>query len=132
MPSVSKKPGATCDRIAAAPRPSRSVSPIGAIGVVCAPPPAGSRATDEAGGAGFISRWMDDQVLSAAAGLPALAADTSTRRIFYEIKANVSRAQVAALVSRYEKGRDLGFMGESRVNVLQLNLALDQSYPVKK
>jgi len=30
--------------------------------------------------------------------LPALAADTSTRRIFYEIKANVSRAQVAALV----------------------------------
>ena len=30
--------------------------------------------------------------------LPELAADTSTRRIFYEIKANVSRAQVAALV----------------------------------
>jgi magnesium-protoporphyrin IX monomethyl ester (oxidative) cyclase len=30
--------------------------------------------------------------------LPALAADTRTRRIFYEIKANVSRAQVAALV----------------------------------
>jgi aryl-alcohol dehydrogenase-like predicted oxidoreductase len=40
-----------------------------------APPPAGSRATDEAGGAGFISRWMDDQVLSAVAGLPALAAE---------------------------------------------------------
>jgi len=30
--------------------------------------------------------------------LPELAADTSNRRIFYEIKANVSRAQVAALV----------------------------------
>jgi aryl-alcohol dehydrogenase-like predicted oxidoreductase len=40
-----------------------------------APPPAGSRATDETGGAGFISRWMTDQVLSAAAGLPALAAE---------------------------------------------------------
>ena len=30
--------------------------------------------------------------------LPELASDTRTRRIFYEIKANVSRAQVAALV----------------------------------
>jgi len=40
-----------------------------------APPPAGSRATDEKSGAGFISRWMNDDVLTAAAGLPALAAE---------------------------------------------------------
>jgi K+-transporting ATPase ATPase C chain len=40
----------------------------------------------------------------------------------------VSVAQVAALVDRYEKGRDLGFLGEARVNVLQLNLALDRAY----
>ncbi|MDP9094253.1 MAG: potassium-transporting ATPase subunit C [Actinomycetota bacterium] len=44
----------------------------------------------------------------------------------------VSVAQVAALVAKYEKGRDLGFMGEPRVNVVQLNIALDTAYPFKK
>jgi K+-transporting ATPase ATPase C chain len=44
----------------------------------------------------------------------------------------ISVAQVEALVKTYEKGRDLGFMGEGRVNVLQLNIALDRAYPYKK
>ena len=44
----------------------------------------------------------------------------------------VSVAQIAALVDKYKKGRDLGFLGEPRVNVLQLNIALDKTYPYHK
>jgi K+-transporting ATPase ATPase C chain len=44
----------------------------------------------------------------------------------------ITVAQVSALVAKYAKGRDLGFLGEARVNVLQLNLALDKQYPFRK
>jgi K+-transporting ATPase ATPase C chain len=43
----------------------------------------------------------------------------------------ISVGQVSAMVAKYESGRDLGFLGEARVNVLQLNLALDRRYPVR-
>jgi aryl-alcohol dehydrogenase-like predicted oxidoreductase len=39
-------------------------------------PPAGSRATDEKGGAGMISRWMSDEVLERVQLLQPVAADT--------------------------------------------------------
>lgn len=41
----------------------------------------------------------------------------------------ITVAQVRAVVAKYSAGRDLGFLGEAKVNVLQLNLALDAAYP---
>jgi K+-transporting ATPase ATPase C chain len=37
----------------------------------------------------------------------------------------LSTAAVEAVVKRYTEGRQLGFLGEPRVNVLAVNLALD-------
>src|SRR4029077_6211671 len=39
--------------------------------------------------------------------------------------------QVRELVLANQDGRVFGFLGEAKVNVLQLNIALDQKYPVK-
>ncbi len=41
-------------------------------------------------------------------------------------------ATMQVLVRRYTSGRDLGFLGEARVDVLQLNRALDRDYPVRR
>ena len=38
----------------------------------------------------------------------------------------LAQAQVQALVQKYTSGRDLGVLGDPRVNVLELNLALDR------
>ena len=40
--------------------------------------------------------------------------------------------QVKQLVAEFTKGADWGFLGEPRVDVLQLNVALDQRFPVSK
>ncbi|MFL9871205.1 potassium-transporting ATPase subunit KdpC [Paraburkholderia megapolitana] len=68
-----------------------------------------------------------DLVTSSASGLdpeisPA-AADYQIDRVAKARKMNAN--DVAALVDRYTTGRQFGVLGEPRVNVLELNLALD-------
>ncbi len=64
--------------------------------------------------------WLDPEISPAAAEfqLPRVAGE----RGFKE-------EDVRALVERHTKGRDLGFLGEPRVNVLELNLDLDSVHP---
>ena len=43
----------------------------------------------------------------------------------------VSLEQIDLLITQNTKGADLGFLGEPRVNVLELNLDLDKQFPAK-
>jgi K+-transporting ATPase ATPase C chain len=44
---------------------------------------------------------------------------------------SISEAEVRALVQRFTLGRQFGYLGEPRVNVLELNLELDSVHPVR-
>ncbi len=45
---------------------------------------------------------------------------------------SISEADASRMVGLYTSGRQLGFFGEPVVNVLELNLALDAQFPMKK
>jgi potassium-transporting ATPase KdpC subunit len=86
--------------------------------------------------------WYDPKV-TAAGEIPVDAADTSASGVdpdisqanadiqAYRVAAvrHLSMSTVMGLISKYTGGRGLGFSGETTVNVLELNLALNRIGP---
>jgi len=75
-----------------------------------------------------VSQIPPDAVTSSGSGLdpdisPAYAAIQVPR---VAAARHLPASEVQALVSKYTQGRNIGFLGEPRVNVLNLNIALDE------
>ena len=74
-----------------------------------------------------------DAVTASGSGLdPHISVAYADLQIARVAKARgISQDQVREVVRDNQDGRVLGFIGEARVNVLELNIELDQKYPMK-
>ncbi len=97
----------------------------------------------------LIKAFNDDKaplLFTAKAKIPADAVTGSGSGLDPHISPDSARAQAARvakarsipaeeanqIVSQFTERPTLGFLGDPRVNVLKLNLALDQKYPIKR
>jgi potassium-transporting ATPase KdpC subunit len=79
-----------------------------------------------------ISKIPSDAVTASGSGLdPDISQANAAIQVDRVAAArHITPAQVAALVKQNTRGRTIGFLGEPVVNVLLLNRALDEKYPV--
>ncbi|MGO9161625.1 MAG: potassium-transporting ATPase subunit KdpC [Streptosporangiaceae bacterium] len=79
-----------------------------------------------------ISQIPADAVMASGSGLdPSITPQDAAIQVDRVAAArHVSPAAIRALVGTYTQGRTIGFLGEPQVNVLKLNIALDEKFPV--
>lgn len=90
------------------------------------------KAADKAAGISNDALIPADLVTASASGLdPHISPDAAAyqaQRVAAVRGAPVD--EIEALIAKHTEGRTFGLLGESRVNVLLLNLALDKRYPI--
>jgi potassium-transporting ATPase KdpC subunit len=83
---------------------------------------------------GYTGSLPADLVTTSGSGLdPHISPASALAQLDRVAKARgVSVDQIKSLIDTHTEGRDFGFMGEPRVNVLLLNLELDHHFPIKR